>query len=122
RGEGQGNGHRLRRVQDEIGEFLEMRVRHPVGPVQDHLAHPAQEVEQDDARIGEVVVEPFAGVDLLAHEREQLVEGSVVEGDGRQRHGQMMVIWWMPEATRTFSPTRSSWNNPGASTNAAVAT
>src|SRR6185369_5188492 len=101
--------------------LLGVRRGNAVSRVQRHLADPAQQIEKRDARIRVVVIDPFGDVDLPPHEREELVECPVVEGDGGQRHDQTSVIRWLPDATSTFSPTGYS-RSDGRSTNAAAAT
>src|ERR1043166_6898258 len=78
-----------------------------VGLIKNCLADPAQQVEKGDARIGIIVIGVVLGIDLFAHEREQLIEAAVVEGDAGQGHDHDTSIWCRPEATKVRSPLRS---------------
>src|SRR5262245_58746932 len=87
-----------------------MRLRHAVRPIKHHLPDPAQKIEQRDAGIGNVMIDPSLGIDLLAHEREELFEAPVVQIDVRERHRQTpaILIWCEPEATSSLSPSANT--------------
>jgi hypothetical protein len=64
-------------------------VRDPVEPVDDHLGHPREELDQGHAWVGDVVLgplrarlrDPFPGL------VDEILEAPVVEHDFRQVHG-----------------------------------
>ena len=63
-------------------------VRHPVQPVDEHVGHPGEELDQGDARIGDVVLGPLgagpgdAGAGLV----DEVLEAAVVQVDLGQAH------------------------------------
>ena len=74
-------------------EQLEQRdvelVRHAVEPVDRHLRHPREQLDERDARVGDVVLGPLGAraVDAQARLRDEVLEAAVVELDvGEPRH------------------------------------
>ena len=89
--EAQGRLGGARAVQADA-EQLEQRdvelVRHAVEPVDGHLRHPREQLDQRDAGVGDVVLGPLRARarDLQARLGDQVLEAAVVELDLRQSH------------------------------------
>ena len=63
-------------------------VRHAVEPVDRHLRHPREQLDQRDAGIGDVVLGPLRAGPVDAHPRlgDEVLEAAVVELDRRELH------------------------------------
>ena len=83
---------RRARAVEADAEQLEQRdvqlVRHPVEPVDGHLGHPREQLDQRDAGIGDVVLRPLraGAVDLEPRLGDEVLEAAVVELDLGQSH------------------------------------
>ena len=78
---GAGHGRRERLDADQVQEVHVQPVGHLVDPVQHHLAHPGEQLDQRDAGVGQVVVGPLRGVagDQPLRLVDDVLEGAVVE-------------------------------------------
>ena len=63
-------------------------VRHAVEPVDRHLGHPREQLDQRDAGVGDVVLGPLRAGPVDAHPRlgDEVLEAAVVELDRRELH------------------------------------
>ena len=79
---------------DELEELGVEAVGHLVQPVQRHLGHPGEQLDEGDPRVGQVVVRPRRAVlgDEALGLVDDVLEGAVVEVGARDRHGPSSVI------------------------------
>ncbi len=69
-------------------------VRHPVEPVDGHLRHPGEQLDERDAGVGDVVLGPLGtgAVDLEPRLGDEVLEAAVVELDLGESHGGFSLL------------------------------